>query len=203
MTVEKGKDWGRIAPLADDGVVVHRDAEARQAVEAAFLASLPLPSLGLVGGDLGRTLGCRGDEGRLRSPAGVTLPIDLGVVCMDGQDHCFLAHLVARRRWWGGTFLVAMNAAWYRDWYLGPRAHPNDGLLDITRGRLPLRDRIQARSRLTSGSHLPHPGLHTERVERSSYELDRPTPIFLDGEPVGKARHLELRVVPDALEVVV
>lgn len=192
-----------MAPLPADGVVVHRDAEARSIVEVALFAGAPLPSLGVLGGDLGRTLGCTGDERRLRSAEAVTLPIDLGVVRMDGQDHCFVAHLVARHRWWSGAFVVVMNAAWYGDWYLGPKAHPNDALLDITRGSLPFRERIKARNRLPSGSHLPHPRLHTERLREWEYELDRDTPVYLDGEPVGSSRHLKLRVLPDALEVVI
>ena len=38
-----------------------------------------------------------------------------------------------------------MNAQWLGDWDLGPRSHPNDGLLDVTDGTLPFGDRWKAR----------------------------------------------------------
>ena len=38
----------------------------------------PVPTLGLLGGDLCKTLGGPGDEARLRSPEAMTFPVDLG-----------------------------------------------------------------------------------------------------------------------------
>jgi hypothetical protein len=35
------------------------------------------------------------------------------------------------------------------------------------------------------------------------FDLDRPTPVWLDGEPVGEARRLSVRLEPDALVCVV
>ena len=68
MTIEKGQPWGTTGPLADDGIVVASDAEARAVVTAARRDDRPIPELGLVGGDLCRTVGGRGDRDRLRSP---------------------------------------------------------------------------------------------------------------------------------------
>ncbi len=70
MTIEKGQDWGEVGPLPDDGVVVRSDAEARAVVTAARRANEEVPPLGLLGGDLCRTVGGRGDEARLRSGGG-------------------------------------------------------------------------------------------------------------------------------------
>ena len=103
MTIEKGQPWGTPGALPSDGIVVRTDAEARAIVERARRAGAPVPALGLLGGDLCRTVGGAGDEARLRSADAVQLPVDLGAALIDGRLHWFVAHLVVRRRWWRGA----------------------------------------------------------------------------------------------------
>ncbi len=203
MTIRKGEGWGRRAPLPPDGVVVHSDAEARSVVLAALREDRPLPTVGLLGGDLCRTLGGLGDVGRLHSEEAMTFPIDLGHATIDGRSDLFVAHLIARRSWWRGRAVAVMNAQWLGDWDLGPRSHPNDGLLDATDGDLALGDRWVARRRARTGSHLPHPALRTVRSRAMSFDFAPPLDIRLDGVDVGRAAHLEVSVQPDALSVVV
>lgn len=203
MTVRRGEPWGAPGGLPEHGVVVRSDAEARAVVTAARRAGEPVPPLGLLGGDLCRTLGGRGDEGRLRSGGAMVLPCDLGSVLVDGRLHWFVAHLVARRRWWWGRAFVAMNAAWMGGWNLGPRAHPGDGLLDTYDARLPPRQLLAARSRLAQGAHLPHPAISERRSRAVEVDLGRETRVRLDGEVVTVGRTLSLRAEPDALTVVV
>lgn len=203
MTIEKGQPWGEPGPLPAGGVVVRSDAEARAVVEAARRAGDPIPPLGLLGGDLCRTVGGRGDEARLATADAVRLPVDLGSVLVDGALHCFVAHLVARRSWWRGRVVAAMNAQWLGEWDLGPRAHPDDGLLDISDGDLALSERWKARSRLPAGAHLPHPAIRTERTAAAQLDLEPALDVWLDGQRIGRAEHLSLRVEPDALLVVV
>jgi YegS C-terminal NAD kinase beta sandwich-like domain len=202
VPISKGSPYGEPGPLPEDGVVVRSDAEARAVVEEARREGRALPPLGLVGGDLCRTLGGPGDEGRLRSPDAVRFPVDLGEALLDGRLHVFVAHLVARTRWWGHA-LVAMNAQFVGPWVLGPRAHPGDGLLDVYQADLSLPDRLKVRARVRHGAHLPHPGIKERRTAAFQVDLVRPTPVSLDGELWGRARNLSLRVEPDALTVVV
>jgi hypothetical protein len=203
MTVEKGVDWGRPSPLPDDGVVVASDAAARAVVERARRAGEPVPPLGLLGGDLCATVGGRGDRDRLRSADAMTLPCDLGCVLVDGEIHWFVAHAVLRRTWWRGRVVAVMNAQWHGRWDVAPRAHPGDGLLDVLDGDLPVGDRWKARSRLPTGTHVPHPGIRTTRVASVPLELDPPLDVWLDGERVGRASSVVARIEPDALTVVV
>jgi hypothetical protein len=203
MTIRKGEDWGRPGALPADGVVVTTDAEAREVVTEARRAGRDIPVLGLLGGDLARSVGATGDRARLESGAAREVEVDLGSVLVDGTIHWFVAHLVARRRWWAGRFVVAMNAEYLGPWKVAPRAHPNDGRLDLLDGALGFDDRIKARSRLRHGDHLPHPDISTRQVKAVQVSFDRPTPVYLDGQHLGRARDLSIRIEPDALRCVV
>ena len=195
MTIEKGSPYGSPGQLPADGVVVGSDAEARRVLEDARRHNRPFPTLGLRGGDLARTLGGRGD-------LAVQFPVDLGEVLIDGRLHLFVAHLLVHTRTWSYAF-AALNSQWMAEWNLGPRAHPNDGRLDTYEARLSIPDRFKVRSRIHLGAHLPHPGITERRTAAAQVALPRRLPIALDGEVVATGRNLSVRVMPDALTVVV
>lgn len=203
MTIRKGEGWGEPGPLPDDGVVVDSDLAARRAVTEARRAHRPIPALGLLAGDLARTCGTTGREDRLHGPDAQRVPVDLGEVLVDGSLHFFVAHLVARRSWWRGPVVAAMNAQFLGDWDVAPRSHPGDGRLDLLEADLSLGDRWKARSRLRTGTHVPHPGIRERRVKAVQLDLAPGTRVWLDGECVGPARALSIRVEPDALTVVI
>lgn len=183
-------------------VLVRSDAEAGRVLEEARRENEALPTLGLLGGDLCRTLGGRGDPTRA-SEAATTVTVDLGVALLDGCRHLFVAHLVARRSWWWGRVTAVMNAQFLGSWDVAPRSHPGDGRLDILDGDLSPGDRWAARRRLASGTHVPHPGIAYVRPSSWTVELARPTPVWVDGERRGEVRALAVRVEPEAVTVVV
>jgi hypothetical protein len=189
-------------PLAPDGVLVRSDAEARAVVEQAKRAGEPVPPLGLLGGDLCRTLGGTGDEGRLRSAEAMQLPVDLGAVLIDGRLHWFVAHLIARKGWWRGRIYAAMNAEFLGHWDVAPRSHPNDGMLDTLDVSMPFSERLKARPRLPTGAHVPHRGIKERRLSAAQVDVDG-LGVWLDGEPLGAAQKLSIRVEPDAVICVV
>lgn len=203
MTIRKGEAWGSPGTLPHGAPVVDGDAGLGALLERARRRGEDPPVVGLVGGDLCRTVGGPRDRERLVT-GGVVLPIDLGRVEIDGEVHWFCAHLVARRRWWWGRAAVVMNAQWLGDWDLGPRAHPNDGLLDLTDGTLPLGDRREARRRARTGAHLPHPALRVERAGHHELTFERGVGVWLDGVRVARsARRIVVDVEPDAAVIVV
>jgi diacylglycerol kinase family enzyme len=183
--------------------VVGSDAELRELVTRHRRSGEPLPTVGLLGGDLCRTVGGRGDRDRLRSDQARRLPIDVGSVLIDGRLYWFVAHLVARRSWWWGPIWAACNAQWIGTWDVAPRAHPGDGRLDTLDVRLSTGDRLAARKRLTTGTHVPHPDITQQRTKAIQVSFDRPLTVHLDGTKVGSARQLSVRVEPDALTIVI
>jgi len=203
LPIRKGEPWGEVGPLPAGAVIVRTDAEARAVVTDARRAGGPVPPLGLLGGDLCRTLGGTGNEAHLRSGEATVVRVDLGAVLVDGRLHWFVAHLVARQSWWRGRVIAAMNAQFLGAWDVAPRGHPNDGRLDVLDADLPLATRFQVRSRLASGTHVPHPDIEERHVMALQVDLSKATPIYLDGESVGTASTLSIRVEPDALVCIV
>ncbi len=205
MTIRKGEPWGTPGGLPDGGLVVGSDAELARVVAGCRSSGRPVPPIGVTGGDLCRTVGGRGDETRVRSAEGMRLPVDVGVAVIDGVEHVFVAHLVARRSWWRGRVVAVMNAQFLGRWDVAPRSHPNDGRLDVldVDPAMALGQRWQARTRLASGSHVPHPAITERRVAGWETRFDPPLRVWLDGRPAGRCRSLAVRCEPDALVVVV
>lgn len=204
MTIERGSDWGTNDPLPPGAPTADGDSELRGHIESHRRKGSAIPPIGLLGGDLWRTLGApTGGVERLRGDLARTVPIDIASVLLDGRQFWFASHLVARRSWWRGRVFVALNAEWLGDWDLGPRAHPNDGRLDLYETDMALTQRIKARGRLGHGGHLPHPDITSRRVQAHQTTFEPATNVWLDGSEVGRAEHLTLRVEPDALMVTV
>lgn len=200
MTVGKGARWGRPMAPPPDLAVASSDADLARLAAEARVAGRSLTAE-VREGDLLRSFGLAAPR-----PVGERhgYPLDLGLAALDdGEPVPFVAHLVARGPLWGGPLVVVMNAPWLGELRLGPKAHPNDGLLDITAGRLPLAQRVEARRRARAGAHLPHPGLTTARAAAWSTTLPRPVRVRLDGVPRGRVRSIDVEIVPDAITLVV
>lgn len=218
MTIRKGEAWGRPGPLASGAPVFDDDRSAARHV-AEHLEVLGSPGaaleLGLVGGDLHRTLGSpRHGPADLLGPAAMRFPVDVAVVRSDSGDDVAVAHVVASQhrnllngqpRWFAGRTVAIMNAEFVDGLDLSPRGHPDDGRLDVTDGALPAAQRRAGRQRARSGTHVPHPGLRERRVRHLDVEIPSGSPlhIWLDGEHIGRSSTLSVRCVPDALTVVV
>ena len=67
---------------------------------------------------------------------------------------------------------------------------------------LSTRDRVRARRRLASGTHVPHPKIRQQRVASIDVEFDRPMRVWADGVLVGETRSLTARVI-DRMDIVV
>ena len=140
---------------------------------------------------------------RCRAPAGC--PSTSGSVLLDGRQHWFVAHLVARRSWWRGRLVAAMNAQ-----FLGRVGRRAPGPSRRRPGRPARRgpvvrvaDRVKARRRLPQGTHVPHPAIAERRVAAWQGTFARRCGCGSTACAMGPVRHVSLRVEPDALTVVV
>jgi len=210
MTITRGESWGTLGPAPDGLVVVRSDAAARATLLRHRAAGQPVPPLALLGGDLMRAVGGTGDESRLAGDV-ARLPVDVVRAGRDdGGTTWFVAHLVARGAawrgsWWRGEVLAAVNGQFVGSADAAPRAHPNDGHVDVVHvgAAMTPRQRVAAARRVPTGTHLPHPSISVRRVVETTVRFERPLRLVVDGEPWGSTRVLHLAVEPDAITVCV
>jgi len=204
MTIGKGTAWGQPAEVPNSIRVVPSDRAAHSWVTEHRQQGKPITDLGISGGDLARTAG-GGVSGRFPGTA-VYAPFDALRVVLDGQLTTWaVAHVIARRSWLSGELLMAMNAQFFGEYDVAPRAHPNDGLVDVLRvaGGMSARARLAARGRARHGGHLPHPDLTMMRRAAVTTTFTRPLVVWVDGERIGTATSLEVTVEPDAFHAYV
>jgi diacylglycerol kinase family enzyme len=188
MTIRKGAAWGEPAGSPPE-VVVSSDAKIARAADAGST------TVGLLGGDMYRTVGGRG-------ALQIIAPIDLGVARFDGRSITFAAHVVMRSRHWRGPIAIVMNAQFIGAWDMAPRSHPNDGRLDVFEANLSTGDTWKAWRRLKLGTHVPHPGIRHRQVASASLHFDAARDIYIDGTHCGRAATLDAECRSDALHVV-
>ncbi len=208
MSVRRGEDWGEPGELPAGAPVVSSD---RDLAELAAGPDAP-EVIGLVGGDLHRTLGGPHRTAEdLRRDGGTLLLIDLGEARLHRRDDtvdrvAFAAHVVARTSrgplLFGHTF-IAMNSAFVGPDNLGPRAHPGDGALDLLEGRLRGWDWLRSRRRRRSGTHVPHPGLHQQRSRQVSRDLAKGARVEVDGVDAGIVIGIDVGVLPGAAKILI
>ncbi len=206
MTIKPGEPWGRTIDRPIDLVVVAGDPEL-----ARHLASTRDgpggPPVFAVDGDFARTLGGPLLDGRLTVNE---LPVDLVDIRLDGGavTATACAHVIIRNRWWRGgwwrgSVVVVMNAEFIGDWDVAPRGHPNDGRVEVFEigPTFGVRHRWQARRRVRSATHVPHPGIDTRTVRAASWTFGVPMSIAVDGRRIGSASAVEVTVAADAAVV--
>jgi YegS C-terminal NAD kinase beta sandwich-like domain len=190
VVIQKGKDWGTPGVLPPAAPVAHSNAELRALVREGARV------IGVTGGDLCRTLNGSGSMS-------MVFPIDLCRLTAPGVDELFVAHCVARNGWLRGPITAVMNAQFIGSWDVAPRSHPNDGVVDVLVISMALGDRLKARKRLASGTHVPHPLIAQRRMSTGEFHFGRPTKILLDGEHVTTPTDFTITVEPDALTIVI
>ncbi|MFM7044889.1 MAG: hypothetical protein ACKOYG_04980 [Ilumatobacteraceae bacterium] len=204
MTIRPGSSWGRQRPLSAEVAVVDGDAELGRHVAAALRRGDRPSPVAVRSGDLARAMGGGGTGRVVLGALLVEAPIDaVRVTTAEGQVGWFCAHLVARRSWWRGEVVAAVNGGFIRGRDLAPRAHPNDGRVDIVRvdPSMPWRARRAAWLRASTGSHLPHPLISVTQASSSSLQFTAPLRLWLDGTPWTATTSVTLDVVPDAAVV--
>ncbi|HYN32021.1 MAG TPA: hypothetical protein VES40_05310 [Ilumatobacteraceae bacterium] len=206
MTIKPGEPWGRTIDRPSDLVVVAGDQELARHLESMRDGGNGSPVF-VVDGDFARTLGAPQLDGRLMVNE---LPVDLIDIGLDGGEATATAcaHVVISNPWWRGgrwrgSVVVVMNAEYIGEWDVAPRGHPNDGRVEVFEvgATFGVRQRWQARRRVRSATHVPHPGIDTRTVRAASWVFRMPMNVTVDGRRIGSATVVEIIVAPDAAVV--
>jgi YegS C-terminal NAD kinase beta sandwich-like domain len=197
MTIRKGEPWGEPAVCPADLRVVSDDRELRDWVIWHRTRDQPIRDLGVAGGDLART--CGGGTDAHPSAAKVTVDA-MRITLDDGEPTWGVAHVVARGSWLRGEVAMVMNAQFYLLYDVAPRSHPNDGKVDVVRvdPAMSWRERLQARQRARTGTHLPHRHLAFQSRAEVDLSFEKSLIVLVDGVYIGSARRLQVTVEPDA-----
>jgi hypothetical protein len=198
VTIRKGEPWGEELTVPVDLTVLTSDVAVHHWIVGQRSRGEEVRAFGLGGGDLARTM-AGGGAGQFTQRA-LRVPLDLVRVEAAERTTWSAAHVVARRSWWRGEVVLAMTAQYLGDADVAPRAHPNDGKVDLLRvdPEMPAQARWQASRRARTGSHLPHPQLRAWQERQVTLEFARPLVVWVDGVRWTTTATLVLTVEPDA-----
>lgn len=191
-------EFGRVDVVPNGTAPCNSDPECAEAVESG-LPILP------VAGVLAHSLGVGSLPASPGQPC-IILGIDRIVVIAKssrGESFSFSAISdITFGNYWHGQFHVVTSTGWSGGREVCPRAHPGDGVLDYLRieESMSFRQRLKARRKMRSGSHLPHPGLRVSRIE--SLILQGPNLLTVDGVPRGRYVLVECCIDPGRAQVV-
>lgn len=199
MTIRKGEEWGRKGIVPASFFIVEDDHDA-----ASQPANTPFAL-------------CRGDMytalGNPRIPAHhqecMLVPID-ALTCSvtytnNAEETLHAFSHITIGSWWRGRHIVISNCGFISGLNIAPRSHPNDGECDVVSiaNSMTLRQRVIARRRARTGTHVPHPDISIQR--KTHVEIARETPqerLSIDGVAVSNWRAIIIDVEPDYWEVI-
>lgn len=198
MTIEKGRQWGSPAIVPGDVILASEDS-----LVAASPGLRVLPT----GGNLWRSLG----SPRLKEAGDecTDLPLDVlhcSITGPKGTSEVVAVAQVVVGSWFSrGGLTVVTNVGTWGDMNIAPRAHPNDGEFDVFEiaPHTSLRQRIIARGKAATGTHLPHPTMSVRRGTRVTLERKSNAPLVVDGHVFGNWSCVSVEIRPDFMTVIV
>jgi len=213
VTIEKGKEWGHRGQCPADVLFADSDAD----LVTQWLGD---PSAVFVSrsGDLHTSLGSPTWKDNVTSKDSREvqfLPVDILRVVVSLDDHVITANTVEMYAlssvqigsWLSrGRFVCVSNCGFVGEYNIAPRAHPNDGEMDVVTvsHNIDWRQRLQARSRARLGNHVPHPEIAMERGVAQSWTKESSRErLFVDGVVVKRWNAVRVSVIADACTVVV
>lgn len=203
MTIEKGKEWGTSCVVPADLIRANSDRH---------LAHMPQHTVcSLVAGDLWHALG----QPEIKSPheTGTLVSIDaigVRITSHSNTKNVRAASSVEIGKWWSirqpqNRYVTITNSGYVRSQNLTPRAHPNDGLLDmmIADEHMTLMQRMMASRRARSGSHIPHPQIHVSRVTECSFTQQSNELLCIDGFAIRDWTEMSITILPDFWQIII
>jgi hypothetical protein len=211
--IRPGEPWGQPTSATPDLEVAGGDAELASAV--ARRPGVLVRFRPDAGSDLARAIGLGIDPG---VGVGVEVPLDLLRV----DDGPVAANMIVigtppeALGWFAGRFganvrvdsrpvfhgpcttVVISTGQFRRGLDLVPRGHPGDGRAELQIYAVPGRQRRELRTRLATGTHVPHPMITQRSAARVTVSIDRRVRLEVDGRPAPATDLVDVELVPNA-----
>lgn len=205
MTIEKGKEWGEPIQIESVPLVVDSDATlARQSHDSVLSLSK-----GNVFDALGQPRAVKAGETRQNISIDalictITFANSTVSTMLASSDVVIGSFLTISHR--QTEFLVITNTGLVHGKNFAPRAHPNDGKFDVAvfASAMSVRQRLQARSRLKTGTHVPHPHISvTQHVQFQYDRVSKEQSLRIDGHKIPTWVSISIAIKPDYWSVIV
>lgn len=197
MTIRKGEPWGSESFVPDGTATIVTDAQLAGTQDPVIVA----------GGDVWDALGRPEPREAGQRCTCVDLDAMECVVDLGGTTRLIRAasHVTVMSCGGLGRFTCVSNVGLVRGLRLAPRAHPNDGLLHVVEvdRSMPVVQRVIAHRRSRTGSHVPHPSIHVSSCANFLIDREGRDRLVIDGNRVKGWKSVAVRIMPDAIRVLI
>ena len=208
MTIQKNSAYGVPALRPSNLIILHDDRD----IADHFSSALKVEHCTVNKGSIAQSLGIRNGMTQLNASSDqqmTLVQIDLlqidyrTTTSGDAETRLVVAGTLSiQHRTFFSTTLILSNSGILQKRDVLPRAHPNDGFVDVLEidPEISTRQRIIAWHRSLTGSHLPHPSFSVGRSRDFEWS-GRPSKMIADGVAVKGVVWLQCRVLPDAMSI--
>jgi len=204
MPITPGSPWGTTSPIPERALHLSSDRALGTFLRDNTAQHIHAQSLFMQSGDITRSLSV---ENRTNHSECIRVVIDAIAVTytdvkgVEHSDVC-IGSLNIARRFLRGAVLVVTNSGYWREHEVAPRAHLNDGKLDIfeVSGAMRWGQRRMMWQKTNLGTHLPHPLLKYSQGDFFHWE-GSPQRLTIDGQFVATTTKVSCRVQSDCVQV--
>jgi hypothetical protein len=208
MTIQKNSVYGVPALRPFNLIILDNDRD----IADHFGSALKVEHVTVTSGSIAQSLGIRNGITQLNASSDqqmTLVQIDLlqidyrTTTSGDAVTRLVVAGTLSiQHRTFFSTTLILSNSGILQKRDVLPRAHPNDGFVDVLEidPEISTRQRIIAWHRSLTGSHLPHPSFRVGRSRDFEWS-GRPSKMIADGVSVKGVVWLQCRVLPDAMSI--
>lgn len=204
MPISPGSPWGFTSSLPEQTVNMSSDRELGLFLRDHSAKQIHEQTIFMKSGDIPLVLGV---DNRPRNAECIRVVIDAIVVSYTdhigvGHTDVCIASMSITRRFFRGAISVVTNSGYWRNHEVAPRAHLNDGKLDIfeVSGAMRWSQRRLMWKKAEVGAHLPHPLLSYSQGEFFHWKGSQQR-LTIDGQFVGMVTNVSCRVQSDCAQV--
>ena len=164
----------------------------------------------VVQGSIAQALGITSNDSSINTRATVThvlidlLHVEFGTTDTQNKSTSIVVagSVVLQHHMLLKTHLIISNSGIVRGRDVLPRAHPNDGYVDVLEidGTITTRQRLSAWHRAKTGSHLPHPQIRASRSTEFEWS-GRASRMVADDVTFAAVEWLRCKVLTDAISL--